>query len=96
MSMARPTKALKEIICLLVNLYVPNYFHIKNHSHCQEGAKNLFNVIELSKELPLGSQQTIERVLGYNPYWAHPENILIAMLKDEEETIRRRAVLYIR
>ena len=96
MSTARPTMAFKEIICLLVNLYVPNYFNIKQHSHCQNGAKNLFNIIELARELSVGSQQTVERVLQDNSYWAHPENIVIGMLADENEVIRRKAVLYIR
>ena len=96
MSTVRPTKALKEIISLLLMLYIPNYFHIKKNSHCQEGAKNFFNIIELSKDLCTGSRETVERVLQDNAYWAHPENILISMLADENETIRCSAVLYIR
>ena len=53
-------------------------------------------MIELSKELSPGSRETVERVLQDNAYWAHPENIVIAMLADENEIIRRSAVLYIR
>ena len=87
---------MKEIISMLVNLYFPNFFNIKNNSHCQEGAKNFFQVMELSKDLAVGSRETVERVLQDNAYWAHPENIVIAMLGDENETIRRSAVLYIR
>ena len=96
MSTSRPTKAMKEIVSLLVNLYIPNYFSIKNNSHCQQGAVNFYNVIKLSKDLSVGSRETVERVLQDNAYWAHPENIVLAMLVDENETIRRKAVLYIR
>ena len=96
MSTGRPTKAMKELISLLLNLYIPNYFNIKKNSHCQSGAKNFFNIIELSKDLSPGSRETVERVLQDNAYWAHPENIVIAMLADDNEIIRRSGVLYIR
>ena len=57
---------------------------------------NLFSMMELSRDLMPESRRTVERVLQDNSYWAHPEQILIAMLRDEREVIRRRAVLDIR
>ena len=93
-STKKPSKALKEIVSLLVNFYIPNFFNIKEHSHCQQGAKHLFSMIELSRDLM--SRRTVERVLQDNSYWAHVENILIAMLGDDREVVRRRAVLCIR
>ena len=95
-STKKPSKALKEIVSLLVNFYIPNFFNIKEHSHCQQGAKHLFSMIDLSRDLMPESRRTVERVLQDNSYWAHPENILIAMLGDDREVIRRRAVLCIR
>ena len=65
---SRPTKAMKEIVSLLVNLYIPNYFNIKKNSHCQQGAVNFYNVIKLSKDLSVGSRETVERVLQDNAY----------------------------
>ena len=56
----------------------------------------MFNMIMLSRDLLPASKTTVERVLQDNSYWAHPENILIAMLGDDREVIRRRAVLLIR
>ena len=95
-STGRPTKALKEIVSLLVNFYIPNYFNIKDHSHCQQGAKNFFYMMELSRDLTTDSRKTDERVMQINSYWAHIENILIAMLGDSRKVVRRRAVLLIR
>ena len=92
-STKKPSKALKEIVSLLVNFYIPNFFNIKEHSHCQQGAKHLFSMIELSRDLMPESRRTVEHV---NSYWAHPENIFIAMLGDDREVIRRRAVRCIR
>jgi hypothetical protein len=83
-------------VALLVKFYIPNYFQIKEFSHCQQGATNFFRMIELSRDLVAGSRATVERVLQDNSYWAHPENVLIAMLQDEREVIRRKAILYIR
>ena len=53
-------------------------------------------MLTLSKELKAGSRATVERVLQGNSFFAHPENILIGMLRDDDEEVRRQAVLYIR
>ena len=36
-----------------------------------------------------------QKVLQDNSYWAHAENLVISMLGDEREEIRRKAVLWI-
>ena len=36
-----------------------------------------------------------QRVLQFNSFWAHAENITIAMLSDHREEVRRKAVLWI-
>ena len=95
-STRNPSKALKEIASLLVKFYIPNFFNIKEHSHCQKGAVNFSAMMESSRELVPGSKRTVDRVLQDNSYWAHPQNILIAMLGDDREVIRRKAVMSIR
>ena len=62
----------------------------------QDGAPNLFFMLTLARGLKPGSKATVERVLQNNSFFAHHENILIAMLRDESEEARRRAVLFIR
>ena len=96
MSERKPSAKLKEIISLLVNFYIPNYFNIKTHPTIQDGAPNLFFMLTLARGLKPGSKATVERVLQNNSFFAHHENILIAMLRDESEEVRRRAVLFIR
>ena len=96
MSERKPSANLRELVSLIVNFYIPNYFNIKTHPTIQDGAPNLFFMITLSRDLKPGSKATVERVLQGNAYFAHPENILIAMLKDQSEEVRRRAVLLIR
>lgn len=36
-----------------------------------------------------------QAVLQNNAHWDHPENIIISMLSDDREELRRKAVLYI-
>ena len=96
MSTKNPSKELKELVSLLLVLYIPSYFNIKMNSHCQEGAINFFNMIEYSKDLKASSRKTVDRVLQDNSFWAHPENILIGMVKDPSKVVRRRASLLIK
>ena len=96
MSTRQPSAKQKEIISLIVCFYIPNYFHIKTNPTIQDGAQNIFFMLTLSKELKPGSRATVERVLQGNSFFAHHENIIIGMLRDEDEEVRRQAVLYIR
>ena len=96
MSTRKPSASQKELIHLIVNFYIPAYFHIKTHPTIQDGAPNLFYMLTLSRDLKPGSRATVERVLQGNAFFAHHENILIAMLRDENEEVRRKAVLFIR
>ena len=96
MSTKKPTAQQKELVHLIVNFYIPAYFHIKTHPTIQDGAPNLFFMLTLARELKPGSRATVERVLQGNAFFAHHENVCIAMLADEDEAVRRQAVLFIR
>ena len=96
MSTRKPTAKQKELIHLIVNFYIPAYFHIKTHPTIQDGAPNLFFMLTLSRDLKPGSKATVERVLQGNSFFAHHENVCIAMLRDEREEVRRKAVNFIR
>ena len=96
MSTRKPTAKQRELVHLIVNFYIPAYFHIKTHPSIQDGAGSLFYMLTLSRDLKPGSKATVERVLQGNAYFAHHENVCIAMLRDQDEEIRRRAVLFIR
>lgn len=76
--------------------YVPMWFTIKMNSACQSGAKNLHRAVELLRELPEDLQQAVQPVLARNAYWAHPEQVLLAMAADSDRDTRERAVSLIR
>ena len=95
MSIRRRSQGFERILCFIMNLYLPSWFLIKNNPHIQSGAKHLYTMLELSRDLCQKSQETFQKVLQDNAYFAHPENVIIACLADDREVLRRKAVLYI-
>ena len=94
-STPRPTVPFRKLIKFIQEVYVPVWFFVKSHPHCQEGSKNFFKLIQLVMDLPKDFQDIVLPVLQWNGWWAHPENIVIGMLADDREVIRTKAVHYI-
>ena len=95
MSIRKRTKNFERILRFLVNLYLPSWFLIKNNPHCQSGAKHLYSMLELSRDLCKASQETLNKVLQDNAFFTHPENMIISCLANHREEIRKKALLYI-
>lgn len=75
----------------ILNFYAPSWFHIISHPTCQDGAKNFFFTLTLYQKLDKTDQSVIHSVLQNNSYFCHPENILLAVIGDEDENIRKFA-----
>ena len=78
-----------------MRLYFPGWFKFKCTPHIQAGAKNYFYLVELTKELEKKDLLVAQIVLQNNAHWPHQENVIISMLSDGREELRRWAVLYI-
>ena len=91
-SRKRPTLAFKRLINFIVNHYVPCWFQVKCHPHCQDGAQNFFYMVQLLQDLPEADREIASEVLQRNAFWAHPENMLIGFLADKNIPIRTKAV----
>ena len=91
----RPSKKLQRLTRVVLLLYYPGWFKFKAAPHIQDGSLNFFYVLELTRDLPEEDRMIAQRVLQDNSFWAHTENLLISMMKDEDKEIRRRAVLWI-
>ena len=91
----RPCKALVRLTKVALNVYFPGWFVFKQHSHIQQGSKNFFFIMELTRDSVTVDRAIAIKVLQDNSHWAHTENILISMLCDEREEIRRKAALRI-
>ncbi|ESO12755.1 hypothetical protein HELRODRAFT_159338 [Helobdella robusta] len=61
-------------------------------SVCDEGSNHFFGIIKKCRYLPEELKNLLNPVLQRNAYFAHPENILLSMLADEQKHIRELAL----
>ena len=87
-----PSKELIMITSFILTFYTPIWFHIKEHSSCIDGAKNFFFILQLLKDQPPQIQEVVRPVLQHNSFWAHPENILLCQIHDDDISIRQDAI----
>ena len=93
----RPSKRLIRLVKVLLNLYFPGWFRYRHHSHIQDGSRNFYYLVELVRDLPEAEdRETAQVVLTRNSFWAHPENIVISMMGDEDKEVRREAVNWVK
>uniref|UniRef100_A0A0L8HGS2 Uncharacterized protein n=1 Tax=Octopus bimaculoides TaxID=37653 RepID=A0A0L8HGS2_OCTBM len=71
----------------LMEVYAPMWFTIKCNSSLKNGAQNVFEMIESLREMDQAVQDIVLPVIQWNACFAHPENILLAMINDEWNNI---------
>lgn len=87
-SSSDPSGNLKEIVGFILKSYMPMWFSIKKSKYFIDGPRHVFQVIQTSRYLPGELLQVVDPVIERNAFFAHPENILLAMIVDEREHIR--------
>ena len=90
-SSENPTQNLITLAVFVMKVYAPMWFSIKMHSSCVNGAKHLYQTIALSRYMPQELRDIIDPVIQRNGFFGHPENILLAMLFDNNNNIRELA-----
>ena len=95
-STEQPSDTLRKLVRFIVGHYVPVWCTIKRNELCTSGAKNLFRAVELLRQQPDDIQEIVQDVLKRNAFWAHPEQMLLAMSADDRQPIREEAVQLIR
>ena len=91
-SSPNPSKELIMITSFILTFYAPIWFHIKEHSSCIDGAKNFFFILQLLKDQPPQIHGVVRPVLQRNSFGAHPENILLCQIHDDDISIRQDAI----
>lgn len=84
----QPSDTLEKITHFIMRVYAPMWFKIKNQSSLKFAAKHLYETISCAKSLPRDVFEIVKPVLQRNAYCAHPENILISMIFDDQKHIR--------
>ena len=92
-SKVHPTNTLETLARFCMQIYFPTWFQIKSKSNITDGPKNLYDLYQRIQVFPDSQVKDIAtKVVERNAYFAHPENIMLAMLADENEEIRNAAV----
>lgn len=69
------------------------WFEIKSNECFKMGPKLIFNYIKCVRENFSNSiKRVVFKVVQRNSYFAHPENIILTMLTDENQEVREHAV----
>ena len=80
-----------------VKVYFPTWFQIKLKSSITGESQNFFDAMQRIKNFSDHNITEISlKVLNRNAFFSHPENILLAMLSDKDESVRKSAVNKIR
>lgn len=87
----KPSSNLIVLVTFIQRVYAPSWFHIKINNKCIDGAKNLWYFIQASRYLQRKYRIIVDQAIQRNAYFAHPENILLAMIHDEKKEIRQLA-----
>ena len=92
-SNVHPTNILETLARFCMQIYFPTWFQIKSKSKITDGPKNLYDLYQRIQVFPDSQVKDIAtKVVERNAYFAHPENIMLTMLADENEEIRNAAV----
>ena len=96
MQSEEPSEELVLLVQFIVNVYTPSLLHIKKTSHCTNGPRHVFNILQWSRDvLEKDHSEVFEVVKGCiedNAYYLHPEQVLLAMVTDPEEKVRDEAI----
>lgn len=84
-----PSENLVLLAQFIMKVYTPMWFTIKTKPLCQYGAQYLWKMISLSREFPDKVKEIIVKVISTNAYFAHPENILLAMIANFRDHISK-------
>lgn len=87
-----PSDNFQILVKFVIQVYSRMWFAIKTEPRLENGAKHLWKMISLSRGLPNNIKIIIDKVIQDNAYFAHPENVLVAMLVDTRQHIRELAV----
>ena len=72
----------------IIRVYAPMWFAIKSHSSRKDGARHFHQMVARSCYLSQEHKKIIDPVLHHNSFFAHPENIILAMITDHRPHIR--------
>uniref|UniRef100_A0A6P7GJ66 Uncharacterized protein LOC114338834 n=1 Tax=Diabrotica virgifera virgifera TaxID=50390 RepID=A0A6P7GJ66_DIAVI len=83
-----PSQNFLLLVEFITKVYAPMWFNIKSRPSIEYGSIHLWQTINKSRHPPEEVKIIIDKVIHTNAYFAHPENILTAMIAGERSHIR--------
>ena len=91
-----PSENLVLLVKYIVNCYFPALLTIKKTPHCSNGARHVFEMVQLSRDLlEIEHPDEYSVVLGCiedNSYYLHPEQIVLSMVTDPDEKVKAEGI----
>ena len=81
---------------MIIKFSAPMWFIIKCNPLATQGPLNTFKAMQLLKNLNPAEKSVAKKALQRNAFFAHSDQLLLAMCADPDELIRRKAVKLIR
>ena len=92
-----PSKQLIYLVDIILNLYAPMIFDVKQHPHVTYGSRHFLNAILLSKAILNKKEfEVVKTVFKNNGFYAHIENIILSMVTDDNPEVRKKALCLIK
>lgn len=88
----KSSENLRELVVFIMKVYAPTWFDIKMKPSCKHGPIHVFNMIKRSLYLRQELKDIVLKTIQRNAFFAHPENLLLAMLQDEHPHIKELAL----
>ncbi|KAF0311034.1 hypothetical protein FJT64_018102 [Amphibalanus amphitrite] len=93
MSVTSPSAPLVTLVKFIVCVYVPAVVGVRHRWDLIDAPRHLTEQLRRQRRyLSGGDLEVVQASLARNSFMAHPENVLLAMLGDQEETVRAQAV----
>lgn len=88
-SKLQPSAKLRILVQYILYAYAPSFFNIKCSSSVLNGSVHLANIIKSAQFLPKKYVAIVNATLQRNGFFAQPENVLLAMVNDNNMDVRR-------
>ena len=81
---------------MIIMFSTPMWFIIKYNPGVTKGPLNTFRSLQLLKNLNAAEKKVAKKAIQRNAFFAHTDQLLLAMCADEDEAVRRKAVVLFR
>lgn len=94
MSKNRPSLKLRKMVTFIMKVYIPIWLQIKYQPFSTSGSIHFYRIVENCRGPDVAGDVfgVVCETLKNNPFFAHSENVLLAMLVDEDKSKRNRAI----